>query len=363
MSGTVVEAGPVLVRGIGDVPAELAATALECIDDEIALVDDQPVAVAELWCEVLRTAAVLVVPTWWTESRVDRVRDAAPPDVTVLTRIQALGMQSPTPTIVEMAPDLVVVARDGVIDAVIPRIGDVAEAVTAGINTAASVLVDAPVGVECTVIIERLRADGIAVCVADSGWPLRVVPEKRRPTIEWHDEKPVRQRTRRAMAVLAGTLAAAAGAGGAFVAGSRVPEQADVPMTLLVEGRVGVMVPAAWTVQRITSGPGSARVQVVSPVDAHTALHITQSAIPAQDMLHKAFSEQPAGVFVDFNPNDRRAGRPVATYREVRDGHTIEWALIHDAIRIGIGCQAAPGSEQTVRHACEQAVRSAHAVF
>ena len=82
------------------------------------------------------------------------------------------------------------------------------------------------------------------------------------------------------------------------------------------------------------------------------------------ESLRQALSEQPPGVFVDFNPADRRADKPAVTYREVRRDHHIAWAvLIDDDVRIAIGCQSAPGREPLVRDACDQAVRSAHAVF
>ena len=144
-----------------------------------------------------------------------------------------------------------------------------------------------------------------------------------------------------------------------------------MPMTLLVEGRVGVMVPAQWAVERVTSGPGSARVQVVSPTDADVAVHVTQSSLaPHQshdavaESLRSALSQQPDGVFVEFNQSDRRAGQPAVTYREIRADHHIVWAvLVDDSLRIAIGCQSAPGHEEAVREVCDQAIRSAHAVF
>ena len=84
----------------------------------------------------------------------------------------------------------------------------------------------------------------------------------------------------------------------------------------------------------------------------------------AAQALRTALDEQPDGVFVDFNPSDRRADRPVATYREIRAGHHIRWVvLVDDTVRIGIGCQSAPDREDQVRFACDQAVESAHAVF
>ena len=139
--------------------------------------------------------------------------------------------------------------------------------------------------------------------------------------------------SRRGLAVLAGVLLSLAAlcAGFAVRHDSRVPPPGDMPMTLLVEGRVGVKVPAQWTVQRITSGPGSARVQIVSPADPETAVHITQSPLPpdqtpataGRDPAHGARRRNRDGVFVDFNPADRRADRPAVTYREIRAGHHI----------------------------------------
>jgi type VII secretion-associated protein (TIGR03931 family) len=142
-------------------------------------------------------------------------------------------------------------------------------------------------------------------------------------------------------------------------------------MTLLVEGRVAVMVPAQWVVQRVTSGPGSARVQVVSPTDSDIALHVTQSPLATQssrdavtESLRSALRKQPEGVFVEFNPADHRSDRPVITYREVRADYHIAWAVLVDkSLRIAIGCQSAPGHEGAVREECDQAIRSAHAVF
>lgn len=142
-------------------------------------------------------------------------------------------------------------------------------------------------------------------------------------------------------------------------------------MTLLVEARVGVMVPAQWVVQRVTSGPGSARLQVVSSTDDDIAVHVTQSPLgphssdkEVAESLRSALSQQPDGVFVEFNPSDRRADRPVVTYREVRAGRQIAWAVLIDgSLRIAIGCQSARGHEAAVREACDQAIASAHAVF
>jgi type VII secretion-associated protein (TIGR03931 family) len=141
------------------------------------------------------------------------------------------------------------------------------------------------------------------------------------------------------------------------------------PTTFLVEGRVALSVPATWSAQRVVTGPGSARVQVTSPSDAEVALHVTQSPVVgetlsgAAERLKRAIDAEPAGVFVDFNPAGVSGGRPVVTYREVRPAHQVRWTVLLDGpVRISVGCQSRPGAEQAVRAACEEAVRSAHAI-
>ncbi|MES3650082.1 type VII secretion-associated protein, partial [Mycobacterium intracellulare] len=141
------------------------------------------------------------------------------------------------------------------------------------------------------------------------------------------------------------------------------------PTTFLVEGRVALSVPATWPARRLVTGPGSARVQVTSPADPEVALHITQSPVAGETLsgtaerLKRAIDAEPAGVFVDFNPSGTSAGRSAVTYREVRPGHEVRWTVLLDGpVRISVGCQSRPGDEGGVRDACEQAVRSAHAI-
>ncbi|MFV8170667.1 hypothetical protein [Mycolicibacterium peregrinum] len=47
MTSAVIEVGPVTVRGPGPLAADVAAIAVAGIDDEIALIEDEPVAVSE----------------------------------------------------------------------------------------------------------------------------------------------------------------------------------------------------------------------------------------------------------------------------------------------------------------------------
>jgi type VII secretion-associated protein (TIGR03931 family) len=276
-------------------------------------------------------------------------------------------------TIVEITADVVVVTVADTIVAVVPRQESAAdaEAVAAAVAALAGVLVDAPssvpgAGALASLIASRMRTIGVPVRVADDGWVLRAAAVHQSP----QPDTAVRVRDRKPLAVLFGTLSTVVLCGGFAVMYDEEPQSEGMPMTLLVEGRVGVMVPTAWTAQRITSGPGSARVQVVSPTDADIALQITQSVAPlpsslanTADSLHAAFAEAPDGAFVDFNPSARRADRDAVTYREVRSERHVAWTVLVDgATRIAIGCQSAPGREHLVQQACEGAIRSAHAV-
>jgi type VII secretion-associated protein (TIGR03931 family) len=273
---------------------------------------------------------------------------------------------------VEMAPDFVVV-RSPTGDVDVVALGDT-DALLAKIPTSMPALVDAPEGVGAAdPLVDHLRANGIDATIAGRDWVRRAVATLRAPDEGRDDDaSPSAKRGGRAIAVAAGTLVSAVVLCGGFVARHNVPEAiGDMPMTLLVEGRVGVMVPAQWGIQRITSGPGSARLQVVSRDDATVALHITQSSLAPEQSneqlaqsLRRALSEEPEGVFTDFNPSDSRADRPVVTYREIRPDRRIVWFVqIDQSLRIAIGCQSRPGREEDVREVCDRAIRSAHAVF
>jgi type VII secretion-associated protein (TIGR03931 family) len=386
VTAVVVEVGPGTVRGPNDARADWISAALECVDDDIALIDDRPVSVAEVWREVVGAAiggaaetVVLVCPTWWSSSRVDRVYEAAR---TVATNVEVLRRASVLAdgfsTVVEIAPEHVVVSRPGR-DVVVVMSADGPAAVAGVAGASAAAVVDAPVGVEGAdvfgmAIAERLRAEGISVSIAERDFVRRAVAALRaRKQDDGVDAESPRQRNRRGAAALAGTLMSVAALCGGFAGRTdkSEPSSMGTPMTLLVEGRVGVKVPAQWAVQRVTTGPGSARVQVVSPSDADIVVHITQSSIPSHqtlamvaDTLRNALAEEPTGVFADFNPADRRADKPAVTYREVRAEHEVAWTVLtDDGVRIAIGCQNGPHREHLVRDACDQAIQSAHAVF
>ena len=85
MKDTVVEVGPATVRGPRAADADMwCRRRWQCIDDEIALFDEQPVAVRRCGAQVSvavlperADTAVLVCPTWWPPPRVERVQEAA----------------------------------------------------------------------------------------------------------------------------------------------------------------------------------------------------------------------------------------------------------------------------------------------
>ena len=138
-----------------------------------------------------------------------------------------------------------------------------------------------------------------------------------------------------------------------------------------LEPLVEVVTATATVVINLAQGNDTpvAKDDSVSTTLEDTALHITQSYAPettlaqAAEVLGRAVADQPPGVFVDFRSADDVADRPAVTYREVRAGRVIRWSVVLDrSTRISIGCQSAPGHEDTVRAVCDQAVRSAHEV-
>lgn len=372
MSRVVIEVGPVTIRGPSSPHPELVSAALEAIDDDLALLGERAVAVPELWVELMRTAAgdsdtvILVFPTWWPSARIDRVRAAvAATTVEVVGRTAVLQRESRA-TVVEIAPELVVITRAGARAVVIPDVdGSVAERVAAAVGAAGPVVIDAPCGDRLVAeVLKRLRANGIATRMADES-AVRRAAAQRPPS----DDVPPGNRSRRG-AVLPGVVAMTVTVCAVFGLRGGTAEPPGPAATLLTEGRVRVTVPSAWLVQRIISGPGSARAQLISPSDENVALHLTQSVgspqaglAEAAASLRSALADEPRDVFVDFNPFDAPAGRAAVTYRELRADHHVAWAvLVEDGVRIAIGCQSAPGRESMVRDVCDQAIRSAHVI-
>jgi type VII secretion-associated protein (TIGR03931 family) len=408
----IIETGPGTIRRLccgadrvaDDDFSEIVGEALSAIDDRVALVGGHPVTVHSLWCAALRPAIsahrngmVLVHPSWWPSARVGVVTAAAKTltdDVLARPRSwllrQASDAKHEATVVVEIAERLVAIS--GAEPVAISRTAEphcVAEEVAtviAGITRDMTpvVLIDAPsaiVGASAlaTAIAGAVRGGGRAVVdIGDARLPrlarsaLAVPDEPRCTEISGAVRSRARVVTRLAGAAI--VLAALPPAISAVGAGGRrgAPPLAMVqtaPTTFLVEGRVALTVPANWPAQRVVTGPGSARVQVTSPSDPEVALHVTQSRVAGETLsgtaerLKRAIDAEPAGVFVDFNPSGSSVGRPAVTYREVRVGHQVRWTVWLDGpVRISIGCQSRPGDDEAVRDACEQAVRSAHAV-
>jgi len=386
VTDVVIEVGPGTIRGPDDASPEWVSAALDCIDDELVLLDDRVVPVRDVWDDVMASVAgpavdtaVVVCPAWWPVARTETVRQAAhtvAAEVVLLERISFLREALSTDaTIVEIAPDIAVVSVSGVTVAAVPlqREPDLdAQSVSAAVGTPAGVVVDAAVGVLgaemlASRIADRMRAIGVPVRIVVDDYVWRAAVAERSSAGN-AVERSGGFRARRGIAALSGVLTVVLLCG--TLAVPREQRGGDMPMTLLVEGRVGVMVPATWIARRITSGPGSARVQVVSPTDSDVALHITQSAAPGPptlaataDALLAASAESADGVFIDFNPSDRRGDREAVTYLEVRPERHVAWSVVIDGTtRIAVGCQSAPGAENLVREACDRAVRSAHAM-
>jgi len=374
----VVEVGPQTVRGPNSAPRGWISVAIECIDDRIALLDERPVEVRRLWSDLLDVVAaargetlVLVVPTWWSTARVELVTDAArgvAAEVVALQRASMLGAVNSAATVVEFSEEFAVIASPGFEVEVLPR-GD--RDLAAHLGAAAEVLVDVPAGVAtpAPALFARLRAAGIPVTHTDRRRVVHAVTGVLPPPAP---AGAAQARSRRpATAVLTGILLSVAALGGGWAAqGLSGRNRADSPTAVLTEGRVEVLVPAQWTVERITSGPGSARLRVSAPSRDRTALHITQSvgAVPATmadvaESLRRAFESEPAGVFADFDPGGSVGGRPAVTYRELRRGSETDWAVVIDGeVRIAIGCQSAAADRATIDDVCARAVQSAHVV-
>lgn len=374
MSDVVVVVGPKAIVGRGPVNFDAATIALESVDDVLALVDDRVVSVDDLWRDVLGSAVdgpcedvALICPSWWGSSRIARVVAAARhwcDAVVVHLRSEVLAAA----TVVELGPELVVVHADGR-RTVITRgshSADVVDAVVACVGGLAEVTVDVPSGTTLlgANLARALRLRGVEVTMEDD----RTLADAVRGSPGSETDTAGRWRpTPRAVGVAAAILTV----GGLTVAGigldGRNAESTDVAW--LVEGRVAVEVPAGWTVERITAGPGSARVQVVSPAGRSEAIQVTQSRVSETESLEStaealtsALADQPGGVFVDFAAAGERANRSAVTYREVRSDRSVDWTVLLDGgVRIAIGCQG-PVTGPGPQAACDRAIRSAHAV-
>ncbi|MGB3353855.1 MAG: type VII secretion-associated protein, partial [Mycobacterium sp.] len=168
MSPVVVVVGPQAIRGPNDVASESVSVALECIDDDLALLDDQVVEVRRLWSDLLAAAAgecagtlVLVVPTWWSTARVELLEGAArgaAADVVVLRRGSVLSADSGA-TVVEFGDEFLVIVSPSAEMVVLPR--DERD-VVARLAGATEIVVDVPAAVSAPApnLAARLHAGG-----------------------------------------------------------------------------------------------------------------------------------------------------------------------------------------------------------
>ncbi|MGV0801096.1 type VII secretion-associated protein, partial [Mycolicibacterium elephantis] len=226
--------------------------------------------------------------------------------------------------------DFVVVTPPDVRATVIARQGDatmVADAVVSAVGISPVALIDAPTGVAdadrtAALIADRLRGNEIEVLFADE-YAVRRAASRSPQNVEVTPRVGIRRRNPRAAAVVGVASAAAVAIGGIAVHSGTDGDSRTT--TVLVEGRVGMVVPADWPVRHVTSGPGSARLQLTSPSHEGLALHLTQSTAGPDDgltgaanSLRAALDTENDGAFVDFNAAGQRAGRDAVTYREVR---------------------------------------------
>jgi type VII secretion-associated protein (TIGR03931 family) len=404
MRAHVVEVGPNAVRrlccgGATVVDSEAEQTAFEHIDDSVTLIDFRPVSIESLWRSVLAAVdcgtverMIVVHPSWWAPERVHVVAVAAEAfagDVVMRPRswllTQASRSTSERATLVTEITDDFVVITDAAIVAETRRRDRraVADAVVQSIVSVASdsselVIIDAPrtvhgAGPLSALIAKGLRNSGGMTVLEIDDIALRRLAGAIVPT-----ETPVRTsscrtavcpRRLRNLALVLAVISAIVGV--AALIRHPAPPAGDpgISTTYVVESHVALEVPARWPMRRVVAGPGSARVQISSPSDPEVALHVTQSRVAlasldaTAEFLKSAIDGAAAGVFVDFNPAGRSAGRMAATYREIRPGHDIRWTVwVDKAVRISIGCQSRHGRDDAVNRECELAVRSARAL-
>lgn len=379
---TVLEVGPAAVRRLphGDDLAEpgVVCAALAGIDDTTVLLDERPVSVEHLWRHILSAssdmpceAITLVHPSWWPARRVTRLAEWASG---AAASVEAQPRSTParlgaTAMLIELGADVVAICRGFATPEVLAGPADPA-AIVARIMAAGSpsrVIIDAPHGVPgapdlVQVLRTMLSDNGIPTELhrIEESVPTALPPDIRSATPRRHPQRPA---AITALAVVATILLAV----GLVTAR---PHEAPIGRTVnLVEGRIVVQIPAHWRLRRVTAGPGSHRVEITSVTDPSDALHITQSYAPGQThdtvayLLDEAIRHEPPGVFTDFDPDGRRAGRQVLTYQETRVGREIRWFVLLDGpTRISIGCQRGHGSPDAIGPVCDHAIASARQV-
>lgn len=360
---SVVVVGPRAVTGGSAVDAGLATAALDAIDDRLAVHDGRVVPVAALWDEVAAAAVVagpksvtLVVPTAWSTARVE-VAEAALLGRCAAVRVRRRGVVlfGLGAVVVEFGSGAAVVTRAvGDVTAVATRHG--ADALLDVIGDCASVVLDVPTGVAIGPAEEldrRCRRRGLDVVWAGDDDVVALALDIESPC-------PKRSFDVRRLAVAAGVVVAVALLAGAALRAPPGTAPAPTGGMWVVEGRVAVEVPTAWTVRRVVSGPGSARVEMTAP-DSRDAVYLTQAVVPVDETvqatgraLEAALRREPAGVFADFASDVVVADRPAVSYSETRGDTVVAWTvLVERGVRIAIGCRSPRTAD------CEHAVGSA----
>lgn len=381
---TMLEIGPSTVRRLppagGPAPnGDLVAQAFAGIDDTTVLIEERPVTVDSLWRHLISDSigndcapVTLVHPSWWPQRWVARILDAADsviPDVVAQPRSSLIGSVSDATTVVELSDEVVAVCREATPLRGHPRSADAATiASAAGADRPERVLIDVPQGVHDG----ESYADAIRRALLHNGITADIV--RLEDALAWSSAgsstaAPVRRSwlgPQILAAAVVGIVVCGVGVATTRPAGGSVANSGTVS---LVESRVSLRIPVGWTVTRITDGPGSRRVEIDSSADDSAALHVTQSYTPEETLditaqvLRGALAREAPGTFVEFHPNDERAGRSAVTYREVRAGRDIRWSVIVDgSTRIGIGCQSVPGGQVVIDPACDEAIRSAREI-
>lgn len=373
--GILLEAGPATIRRIGapapgGPDAVRALAALCALDDPVALVEGTPVPVDELLRAAIAAAlhppcgpVTVVHPGWWPRTRVERVVAAAAA-VTKATAVPAalprcavIRRRYGAAAVVEIAAGVVAVSGHAGLRLLDGCDADSDAGAIAESAHGAPVLIDAPAALPGA----AQRAEMIRKSLSDNRIRSRIVqcaPALAREC----DRVPDAPRSRRWIPV---AIVMAAAAVVTMAVGLRPDPVRPAGPVMLADGRVVVEIPPHWTARRVTGGPGSRRIEVHSPDDT-AVLHITSAYAPqstladAADVLGRAAAAEPAGVFTGLRTAAEFAGRPALGYREIRPGRVVVWWVVMDrSTRIAIGCQSAPGREESVRAACLAAVASA----
>ena len=203
----------------------------------------------------------------------------------------------PTALIVEIAPKLVLMLKaTGAVVGSESRSAPadvVATAIARRLRPAAArqVCIDAPEGVPgaavlADLIATRVRAAGGRVHMVDRrdiAASDQVRPADLADSVDSvdSDARPAR-RDLRVVAIAAAALVVAVAAVIVIPMVRSGPDdiQAATATTALVEGRVSAQIPAGWIVRRVSTGPGSARVEVATAPSGDAVLHVTQSRVP-----------------------------------------------------------------------------------